>query len=97
PPVPPYPTTSMCGGGRCQELALAAARVLGDAGERAARIRLLAAGTDGRDGITEAAGEIVDARRWATIAANGADPAAALQKHESNRALSAAHALVPRR
>jgi hydroxypyruvate reductase len=90
-------TTSMSGGGRCQELALAAARVLGEAGERAARIRLLAAGTDGRDGITEAAGAMVDARTWSTIAAAGADPAAALRKHESNRALSAAHALVPRR
>jgi hydroxypyruvate reductase len=90
-------TTSMSGGGRCQELALAAARVLGDAGERASRIRLLAAGTDGRDGITDAAGALVDARTWSAIAASGADPAAALLKHESNRALAAAHALVPRR
>jgi glycerate 2-kinase len=90
-------TTSMSGGGRCQELALAAARVLGEAGERASRIRLLAAGTDGRDGVTEAAGAIVDARTWAAITASGGNPAAALQKHESNRALAAANALVPRR
>jgi glycerate 2-kinase len=90
-------TSSMSGGGRCQELALAVARVLGEAGERASRIRLLAAGTDGRDGITEAAGAVVDCRTWASIAASGADPADALQKHESNRALAAANALVPRR
>jgi glycerate-2-kinase len=90
-------TTSMTAGGRCQELALAAARVLGDAGERASRVRLLAAGTDGRDGITEAAGALVDFKTWAAITAAGTDPSIALQKHESNRALSAANALVPRR
>jgi hydroxypyruvate reductase len=90
-------TTSMSGGGRCQELALAAARVLGEAGDRAARVRLLAAGTDGRDGMTEAAGAMIDATTWSTIAAAGADPSAALRKHESNRALAAANALVPRR
>jgi hydroxypyruvate reductase len=90
-------TTSMSAGGRCQELALAAARVLGDAGERASRVRLLAAGTDGRDGITDAAGAMVDFKTWAAISAAGTDPAIALQKHESNRALSVANALVPRR
>ena len=89
--------TSVSGGGRCQELALAAARVLGEAGERASRIRLLAAGTDGRDGITEAAGAIVDAKTWGAVAAAGADPGAALDRHQSNRALSAANALLPRR
>ena len=90
-------TTNMVGGGRCQELALAASRVLGEAGERASRIRLLAAGTDGRDGITEAAGAIVDAKTWATIAAAGHNPGTALQQHESNRALAVANALIPRR
>jgi hydroxypyruvate reductase len=88
---------TMGAGGRCQELALAAARVLGDAGERAARIRLLAAGTDGRDGMTEAAGAMVDAGTWSAIAAAGANPQDALQRHESNRALAAASALIPRR
>ena len=48
------------GGGRCQELALAAARVLHDAGSAADGITLLAAGTDGRDGATDAAGAVVD-------------------------------------
>ena len=54
-------------GGRCQELALAAARLLaGRAGPA-----LLAAGTDGRDGPTDAAGAIVDGSTWAAIAAGG--------------------------
>ena len=44
-------------GGRCQELALAAARTLAGAPPGVA---LLAAGTDGRDGPTDAAGAIVD-------------------------------------
>jgi hydroxypyruvate reductase len=88
---------SMGGGGRCQELALAAARVLRDAGDRAARIRLLAAGTDGRDGMTEAAGAVIDASTWSSMSAAGANPQDALQRHESNRALAAAGALIPRR
>ena len=66
------------GGGRCQELALAAARVLHEAGADAAGITLLAAGTDGRDGATDAAGAIVDASTWGAIAAAGRDPAHAL-------------------
>ncbi len=44
-------------GGRCQELALAAARALDGA---PSGVALLAAGTDGRDGPTDAAGAIVD-------------------------------------
>jgi len=36
-------------GGRCQELALSAARRLAQGGEAASRVTLLAAGTDGRD------------------------------------------------
>ena len=43
-------------GGRCQHLALAAARMI--AGH--AEFLLLAAGTDGRDGASEDAGAIVD-------------------------------------
>lgn len=89
--------TAMSAGGRCQELALSAARVLGEAGDRAARVRLLAAGTDGRDGVTDAAGAIIDATTWSAIGAVGIDPARALDRHESNRALAAANALIPRR
>ncbi len=85
------------GGGRCQELALAAARVLSEAGENAAGITLLAAGTDGRDGVTDASGAVIDATTWRTIADGGRDPAQALAAHESNGALRIANALLPRR
>lgn len=80
-------------GGRCQELALAAARHLHDAGERARGVALLAAGTDGRDGTTDVAGAVVDDRTWQCIADTGRDPAASLHAHESHDALSAAGAL----
>lgn len=82
-------------GGRCQALALAAAQALGEAGGAAQGITLLAAGTDGRDGTTDAAGAIVDAGTSAAIAAAGHDPAAALQRREAHAALSAAQALIP--
>ena len=85
------------GGGRCQELALAAARVLHQAGDSADGISILAAGTDGRDGATDACGAIVDRTTWSAIAADGRDPIHALQAHESNGALRLANALIPRR
>jgi hydroxypyruvate reductase len=85
------------GGGRCQELALAASRVLRQAGDGASGIALLAAGTDGRDGATDAAGAIVDAETWPAIAEAGVNPAHALAEHRSYAALRVAHALVPRR
>jgi glycerate-2-kinase len=85
------------GGGRCQELALAAARVLHEAGENGAGITVLAAGTDGRDGATDAAGAIVDSGTWIDVVTAGRDPAQALASHESHGALNAANALVPRR
>lgn len=78
-------------GGRCQELALAAARVLRTAGRPAV---LLAAGTDGRDGPTDAAGALVDQGTWARIAARGTDPAAALEAHDAYPALEAAGDLI---
>jgi hydroxypyruvate reductase len=76
-------------GGRSQELALAAAAVL--AGTEG--ISLLAAGTDGRDGPTDAAGAFVNGSTWARIAAAGHDPAAALHRHDAYPALAAAGAL----
>lgn len=85
------------GGGRCQELALAAARVLHGAGAAAAGISILAAGTDGRDGATDAAGALVDAASWGAMIAAGRDPAQALASHESNSALRIAGALIGRR
>lgn len=80
-------------GGRCQEFALAASKYLSDAGDRARGIALLAAGTDGRDGTTDAAGAIVDASTWTAVGAAGRDAAAMLRAHESHDALAAANAL----
>ncbi|HKO16455.1 MAG TPA: DUF4147 domain-containing protein [Gemmatimonadaceae bacterium] len=80
-------------GGRCQELALAAARILSEAGDRADRIMLLAAGTDGRDGPTDAAGGFADRTTWGAIAAAGLDPARALAEHASHGTLDAVNAL----
>ncbi|MEO7984885.1 MAG: DUF4147 domain-containing protein [Gemmatimonadales bacterium] len=78
-------------GGRCQELALAAARVLEG---NSIGVALLAAGTDGRDGPTDAAGAIVDGHTWRAIRAAGRDPAHDLAAHDAYRALDAADALL---
>jgi hydroxypyruvate reductase len=78
-------------GGRCQELALAAARSLADA---PSGLTLLAAGTDGRDGPTDAAGAIVDGRTWGAVKAAGRDPARDLAAHDAYRALDAAGVLL---
>jgi hydroxypyruvate reductase len=80
-------------GGRCQELALSAARVLSEGGDAARGITLLAAGTDGRDGPTDAAGAFADASLWDAIRASGRSPERALARHESYVALDAAGAL----
>jgi hydroxypyruvate reductase len=80
-------------GGRCQELALAAGRVLSEGGEPARRVTLLAAGTDGRDGPTDAAGAFADASLWDAIRASGRSPERSLARHESYAALDAAGAL----
>lgn len=81
-------------GGRSQELALAAAEVLAQPGAtRPGRVTLLAAGTDGRDGPTEAAGGFADASVWWRIRAAGRDPARDLASHHSHDALAAAGAL----
>ena len=78
-------------GGRCQELALSAARVLAGAPRG---VSVLAAGTDGRDGPTDAAGAIVDGNTWTAIAAAGRDPARDLAAHDAYRALDAAGVLL---
>jgi glycerate-2-kinase len=68
-------------GGRNQELALAAALAL--AGYPDAQITLLAAGTDGSDGPTDAAGACVDPGSVARGAARGVDARAALEANDS--------------
>lgn len=78
-------------GGRCQELALSAARVLSGAPTPFA---LLAAGTDGRDGPTDAAGACIDGTTWPAMVAAGIDPAAALDHHDAYHALDVAGALL---
>ncbi len=80
-------------GGRCQELALAAARELAHA-KSARSATLLACGTDGRDGATDAAGAIVDRETWDAIARAGRDPERDLAAHDSNPSLDAAGALL---
>lgn len=78
-------------GGRCQELALAAASALSGAPKR---VTILAAGTDGRDGPTDAAGALVDNDTWTRIEAAGRDPRADLDGHDAHPSLDAADALV---
>jgi glycerate 2-kinase len=78
-------------GGRCQELALAAAQVLESA---PGGVSLLAAGTDGRDGPTDAAGAIVDHQTWRAIARAGRDPSRDLTSHDAYHALNAVGALL---
>ncbi|MEO6208865.1 MAG: DUF4147 domain-containing protein [Gemmatimonadaceae bacterium] len=80
-------------GGRCQELALAAARELATA-KSARASTLLACGTDGRDGPTDAAGAIVDKETWGAIEKAGRTPDADLAAHDSHPSLDAAGALL---
>ncbi|HSJ12847.1 MAG TPA: DUF4147 domain-containing protein, partial [Longimicrobiales bacterium] len=75
-------------GGRNQELALAAAIDLAGT----SNLVVGAAGTDGVDGSSPAAGGIVDGATAARIAAAGIDPQAALADNDSHTALAAAGA-----
>jgi hydroxypyruvate reductase len=77
-------------GGRAQELALAAAEMLDIS---PLPITLLAAGTDGRDGPTDAAGAVVDQESWRRLTELG-DPGDALSRHDSHRALDRIGALL---
>ncbi|QPK63963.1 DUF4147 domain-containing protein [Methylomonas sp. LL1] len=80
-------------GGRNQEMALAFAL----SAERLAlngQWTFLSAGTDGRDGPTDAAGGMVDSQTLTAIRAAGIDPQAALANNDSYTALQAANALV---
>lgn len=75
-------------GGRSQELALAAAEQL--AGSRA---MLLAAGTDGRDGPTDAAGAVVDGETVEKLRGTRMDVPSALERHDTYPALDSIGAL----
>jgi glycerate 2-kinase len=77
-------------GGRCQEFALAAALDM----EGLRGVVMLAAGTDGTDGPTEAAGAIVDGESAARARAHGSDPVTSLAKNDSNDLLAGTGDLV---
>jgi glycerate 2-kinase len=77
-------------GGRSQELALSAARVL----EGEDRIVVLACGTDGIDGPTPAAGAIVDGGTIARARTAGLDPDDALTRNDAYPLLRATGDLV---
>ena len=66
-------------GGRCQEFALAAAIAMDGMGD----VVVLAAGTDGTDGPTDAAGAIADGQSATRARAQGLDPAAQLAENDS--------------
>jgi hydroxypyruvate reductase len=66
-------------GGRCQEMALAAALAL-DPGDD---LVVLAAGTDGTDGPTDAAGAVTDATTVRRGRAMGLDPRRALDDNDA--------------
>lgn len=84
--LPPNPGR----GGRNQHLALAAAKLLPDYPQ----LMLLAAGTDGTDGPTEAAGGLVSAETCGRLALAGLDAEDCLRRADSGTALEAAEALV---
>jgi len=77
-------------GGRCQEFALAAALTL----EADDDLVVLAGGTDGTDGPTDAAGGIVDAGTVARGRAAGVDAARALDDNDAHTLLGAAGDLL---
>ncbi len=71
-------------GGRCQELALAAALALAGSSFRV----VLAAGTDGVDGAGDAAGALVDGSTVARMRAAGRDPESDLAANDSGPAMA---------
>ncbi len=77
-------------GGRNQELALAAAIALDGRDD----LTLLSIGTDGIDGMSDAAGAFADGATVATAAKNGMDAQAALTNNDSHAFHDAAGSLV---
>ncbi|HEV8533585.1 MAG TPA: glycerate kinase [Methylomirabilota bacterium] len=77
-------------GGRCQEFALAAALAM----EGIEDVVVLAAGTDGTDGPTDAAGAIADGQSAARARAQGLEPPARLSENDSHPVFSSLGDLV---
>jgi glycerate 2-kinase len=77
-------------GGRCQEFALAAALTL----ESGDDLIVLAAGTDGTDGPTDAAGALVDAQTIERGRVAGLDPDRSLADNDANTFLGASGDLI---
>lgn len=87
------PTVTVLGngmGGRCQEFACAAAPLMAGADDTA----ILACGTDGTDGPTDAAGALVTSETSVLARANGWDELKALRASDTYHYLAAANALV---
>jgi len=77
-------------GGRNQHLGLALARLIAGHPD----LVMLAAGTDGTDGVTDDAGALVDAETWARLTLAGIDADAALRGADSGSALASSGDLV---
>ncbi len=77
-------------GGRNQHLGLAVARLIAGHPD----LLLLAAGTDGTDGVTSDAGALVDAETCSRLTLAGIDPDSSLRRAESGTALAAAGDLI---
>ncbi|MBU3672810.1 MAG: DUF4147 domain-containing protein [Sinobacteraceae bacterium] len=73
-------------GGRAQHFALQLAERI----DGVPAVCVLAAGTDGRDGPTDAAGGFADGGTWTRIRAAGGDPVALLADDDSHQALALA-------
>jgi hydroxypyruvate reductase len=77
-------------GGRAQHLALLMAREL-----RGKPVAFLAAGTDGRDGPTSAAGAAVDGSTWDDAERRGLHPAEAISRFDAAACLGGVGATIP--